>query len=204
MWEDDWDLRRNQVEHMLKNRLMMQDNLPPITHIQGLSRTEAERFSKLYNMHNIPETATTFISAESGTGIVAVLAIEETPTSLKIVHQSFKYSQAHGLSELLGYTTEMAKQKNLATLEAVTDNSSLDQNVFAQHGFVREEVIKPNVTYLYKKQRFHKQELETLLTSGDNPRISYNPESDSFETMTEENRIFEIWDSGSTLWTLNT
>lgn len=204
VWEDDWELKRPQVGHMLKNRLMMQNNLPPVTHVQEVSRIESEQFSEPFNIHSIPETATTFITANSGTEIVAVLAIEETPTSLKIVHQSFKYSQAHGLSELLGYTTEMAKQKNLATLEAVTDNSSLDQNVFAQHGFIRKDVIEPNVTYLYKKQRVLKQELKTLLASGADPRISYDPESDSFENIAEENRIFEIWDSGSTLWTLDT
>ena len=204
MWEDDWDLKRDQIEHMLKIRLTVQSNLPPTTHIQETSRTEAERFSKPYTVHNIPETATTFISAVSGSEIVAALSIQETSTSFRIVHQSFKYPQAHGLSEILDHLTEKAKQKNLPSIEAITDNSSLDQNVFAQHGFIRKEVIEPKVTYLYRNQRFFKQELETLLASGVGPRISYDPESDSFENMTEENRIFEVWDSGSTLWTLDT
>lgn len=204
VWEDDWDLKRDQIEHMLKIRLTVQSNLPPTTHIQETSRTEAERFSKPYTVHNIPETATAFISAVSGSEIVAALSIQETSTSFRIVHQSFKYPQEHGLSEILDHLTEKAKQKNLPSIEAITDNSSLDQNVFAQHGFIRKEVIEPKVTYLYRNQRFFKQELETLLASGVGPRISYDPESDSFENMTEENRIFEVWDSGSTLWTLDT
>lgn len=203
VWEDDWNLRRSQIEHMLKIRLTVQDNFPPITHIQETSRTEAERFSKPYTTRNIPETATTFISAVSGAETVATLSAQESPTSLKITHQSFKYPQAYGLSKILDHLTEKAKQKNLPSIEAITDNSSIDQNIFSQHGFIRKDVIEPNVTYLYKNQRILKQELETLLASGADPRISYDPENDSFENMTGENRIFEIWDSGSTLWILN-
>ncbi len=106
VWEDDWSLRRDQVEHMLKNRFMTQDNLPRITHIQETSRTEAKRFSKPYNIHNIPETATTFITAESGTETIAIVSAQETSTSFRLIHQSFKYPQSHGLSEILGYIAE--------------------------------------------------------------------------------------------------
>ena len=204
VWEDDWSLRRNQINHMLKNRLTVQDTLPRITHIQETSRTEAKRFSKPYNIHNIPETATTFITAESGTETIAIVSAQETSTSFRLIHQSFKYPQSHGLSEILVYIAEKAGHQNLPYIEAITDNSSLDQNIFAQHGFIRKEVIEPDITYLYKNQRFLKQNLETFLASGADPGISYNPENDSFENIIEENRIFEIWDSGSTLWTLNT
>ena len=201
IWEDDWSEKQDQIKHMLRCRLSSSSDLPPITHIQETTKEEALSFASHYNVNAFPETATAFFTAISRGNIVATLVIEENDTSAKITHQSFKYPHEHGLKELIEFLSEKYQREGTTSIQAVTDNGSPDQNVYIKQGFIREEQAEPCMYYLYQNKRISKEKLEHILLS--NPNFTYDPATDSLPEAAQANKLYEVWDSGRTTWTLN-
>lgn len=202
IWEDDWNLSRGTVEHMLLQtlNLSIQEKIHAnTTVVQNIPQEEAAIFFDTYHMHgSVDASAYIGLVSKNDNTLVAVMAVlhEKNENTLSILRYATSYPVMHGFRKLL---THIEKHYSIESIVTTSDNCISDGMLYTEHGFTQDVELPPDYSYLVKKQRREQKSKYTLDSFKNNPDLLWE-ESMTEQQLVELNGLLKIYDAGSIRW----
>lgn len=205
VWEDDWRLRREVVESLIRNALGVREgesvparkalliDVSPQTaelvmrgnHIQGFKRSTFHRG----------------LLSPNG-DVVAVMSVTATKDrKFTLERYATTCRVPGGFSRLLSDLICVVSARGGGRIVTFSDNSVFTGNVYAACGFSMAEELSVDYTYLYKGARHHKFNFRKK-RFRDDPSLKYEDGLTEGE-LAALNGMYRIWDSGKKRWEID-
>jgi hypothetical protein len=206
IWEDDWENRKEIVKRSLSHKLQV-TSLERVgarkTSIVPVPHSEAEKFLIANHIQGSANGSLRVGLTYKGELIsLVVLREEKAKGQLNLLRYATSRNVPGGFTKLVAYV-EKQYQNNADFDKIITfsDNAISDGNLYKTNGFQEVALIRPDYSYVVKKQRQHKFGYR-LRRFREDPGLLYK-EGMSESQLASLNKIPKIYDAGKTKWLRN-
>ena len=201
IWEDDWNVSETIVQKTLLDKLGLNASDETIyaddTQIKEVNVKDAAIFLNNHHLQGAVKTSR-YIGLHTGDRLISLIAVKEEDNSrtFNIVRYATSENVIRGFEKLLSH---IEKEYDFDRFVAFSDNCIGDEQLYSSNGFKQVGEVKPDYTYLIKKQfRENKAKYNRKKFKND-PTLMYE-ETMTVKQLTKLNNMLRVYDAGRIKW----
>lgn len=205
IWEDDWLVRRDIVERMIRRLILGPDKATTVyarrTTVRGnLTTGEARRFLQANHIQGFAGGALKVGLQDAGGDLVAVACFKRRDDeTLELTRYATDRNVPGGLGKILRHVER--SEPGVRRIVTFADHCISGGDLYERLGFRAEAVLEPDFTYRVGAERVHKFGFRRERFKKD-PTLRFDPQLSGRE-LADLNGFDRIWDAGKTRYVLD-
>lgn len=198
IWADDFELKRDIVIDMLKNKLGVSDKEKVHAReckVCDSSIDIARDFMATFHIQGFA-SGSRYISLTYQDKVVAMGIFQLRRDSLYLSRYSTSCIVRGGLSKILSYISK--EYPDIKQIETFSDNCISNGNLYKKTGFTAVNMLPPDYSYVVNDRRIHKFNFRKDRFKSD-PNLEYRDGLSESE-LASLNLIGRVWDAGKIKW----
>lgn len=201
IWEDDWNYSETIVQKILLHKLGLSSNNKILyaqdTQVHEVNHESATIFLNNYHLEGAID-ASHYVGLYSEDELVSLMAVKEEDNGLTC--NILRYATAeHIVDDFAKLLSHIEKEYDFGRFVALSDNCISYDELYNKNGFTRVEDIKPDYTYLTKKQYKENKAKYNRERFKNDPTLKYE-ENMTIKQLASLNNMLRIYDAGKIKW----
>lgn len=193
VWEDDWNLRRSQVEEHIR-QVLSKSTLPKISARETVGaeipHAQARAFLETYHIQGFaPATVHTGLFLKDT--LVAVASFRRDGSNFTLTRYATSANVRGGHSKLIRYFEKNYNYRTLITFADLTFGSG---ELYQKTGWIEDSLLAPDYSYVFKGRRHHKFGFR-LSKFKNSPTLKFS-EGYTEKELAQLNGLVRVYDAG--------